>query len=356
MDTVRFLDRLYEAAALPDRWPAVLDDLARLFGAKGAVIFAAGGEGAAYHVASPGIDQFFQDYIDQGWMELNERGTPMIAALQPRFVTDTDFRPVPELRDMPVYRDFLIPLGAEAAAGTVVQGAYHDLSVMTLEGFSSHEAARAALPDLDALRPHIGRALSLMSRMYLGRANAMVQGLATLGAAAGVVGRNGLLRAFNEAFTDRFGDLMIEHRSRLRFTDKALDQAFDAALAASGRTDSEAKSVVVRRTPDFEPCVVHLLPLRRIARDLFEADGLLLLAAAGKNKSLPNADLLRLLFDLTPTEARIARRLLEGLTLDQAAAAERIAYATARVHLRSVFSKTGVHRQTELVQLLGGYS
>jgi hypothetical protein len=241
MDIEPFLDRLYEAAALPNRWPNVLDELARLFGAKGAVIFATGSEAAVYHAASPGIAEFFQDYIDQGWMETNERGAPMIAALKPCFVTDTDFRSSHELQDMPVYRDFLIPLGAEAAAGTVVQGAYHDLVVMTLEGFSSHEAARAALPSLDILRPHIGRALSLMSRMQLGRAAAMVEGLATLGAAAAVVGRSGLLRAANEAFKVRFGNLMIEHRSRLRFADKALDRAFSAALDASGQEQSTSQ-------------------------------------------------------------------------------------------------------------------
>jgi DNA-binding CsgD family transcriptional regulator len=76
---------------------------------------------------------------------------------------------------------------------------------------------------------------------------------------------------------------------------------------------------------------------------------------ADKNRVLPNADLLRLLFDLTLAEARIARLLLEGRTLNQAAAAAQIAYATARVHLRSIFAKTGVHRQAELVQLLNGY-
>jgi DNA-binding CsgD family transcriptional regulator len=354
MDTDALLDRIYEAAALPDRWPSVLDEMARLFGAKGALMFAADG-GANHRAASPSLEEFCRDYIEQGWMDQNERAAPIVAALSPCFVTDTDVRPLHVIDEMPVYRDFLIPRGMGAAAGTAVQGAHHDLMVMTFEGFTSHQAARAALPGLDALRPHIARALSLMSRVQLSRANAMVQGLAALGAPAAVVGRKGSMLASNQAFSAQFGDLMIEHRSRLRFDDKTLDAAFCEALAAGRRTEVQAMSIVVRGRLDFTPCVMHLLPLRGAARDLFQSDGLLLLAASGENKAHPKADLLRLLFDLTPVEARIARELLEGLTLHQAAAAGRIAYATARVHLRSIFSKTGVHRQSELVQLLATY-
>jgi DNA-binding CsgD family transcriptional regulator len=58
------------------------------------------------------------------------------------------------------------------------------------------------------------------------------------------------------------------------------------------------------------------------------------------------------LFGLTPAEASFAVLLGDGLTLDEAAAEQSIARNTARAHLRSIFAKTGVSRQTMLVRLI----
>ena len=63
-------------------------------------------------------------------------------------------------------------------------------------------------------------------------------------------------------------------------------------------------------------------------------------------------ELVRQLFDLTPAEAAVARRLTVGLSLDEAAHSLDISRNTARAHLRSIFSKSGITRQTELVRLL----
>ena len=63
-------------------------------------------------------------------------------------------------------------------------------------------------------------------------------------------------------------------------------------------------------------------------------------------------DLVRQLFDLTPAEAAVARRLASGLSLEDAASSLEISRNTARAHLRSIFSKSGITRQTELVRLM----
>lgn len=63
-------------------------------------------------------------------------------------------------------------------------------------------------------------------------------------------------------------------------------------------------------------------------------------------------DLVRQILDLTPAEAAVARRLTEGLSLDDAASSLAISRNTARAHLRSIFSKSGITRQTELVRMV----
>lgn len=58
------------------------------------------------------------------------------------------------------------------------------------------------------------------------------------------------------------------------------------------------------------------------------------------------------LFSLTPTEANLAMLLANGLTLDEASEQLGVSRNTTRTHLRAVFAKTGVTRQTGLVRLI----
>jgi DNA-binding CsgD family transcriptional regulator len=62
--------------------------------------------------------------------------------------------------------------------------------------------------------------------------------------------------------------------------------------------------------------------------------------------------LLRSLFGLTGAESALVLLLVEGLTLDEAAARQGVSRHTARSQLRSIFAKTGVTRQTELLRLV----
>ncbi|WP_062267013.1 helix-turn-helix transcriptional regulator [Endozoicomonas arenosclerae] len=63
-------------------------------------------------------------------------------------------------------------------------------------------------------------------------------------------------------------------------------------------------------------------------------------------------EIVKALFDLTPAEAQLAMLLANGLTLDETSEQLCISRNTARAHLRSIFSKTGVTRQTMLVRLI----
>ena len=61
---------------------------------------------------------------------------------------------------------------------------------------------------------------------------------------------------------------------------------------------------------------------------------------------------LRQLFDLTPAEARLATLLARGLSLAEVSETQGISPHTARAQLKSIFAKTGVSRQAELVRLV----
>jgi DNA-binding CsgD family transcriptional regulator len=66
----------------------------------------------------------------------------------------------------------------------------------------------------------------------------------------------------------------------------------------------------------------------------------------------PSYALVRRLFGLTRVETQLALLLAEGLTLEEASERMNVRRNTARTHLRGIFVKTGVRRQTLLVRLL----
>ena len=61
-------------------------------------------------------------------------------------------------------------------------------------------------------------------------------------------------------------------------------------------------------------------------------------------------------FRLSPAEARLAIALAQGDSLKEIAEQRGVTFGTVRAQLASIFDKTGVHRQSELVKLLLGIS
>lgn len=346
-----WLDWIYEAAVVTDRWPALLGELARHHGGLGAIVFTR--TPAAFDwIADLDHQGMAQDYIDGQWY-LDPYPQPLVREMHPGFRCGTDYYSVAEIEAFPVNRDFLRPRGINADVSTIIQGPANDVLQISIIGFPTHEASGQAVAALDSVRPHLARALSLTSQILAARAQATVSSLALGGIAAAIVASDGRLKAMNTPFELRMGDRCHTVRHRLRFADPFLDRQFTEELRA-GFANRQVRSTAARIAFDEPPLVVHLVPLRGGARDVADSDGVLVMIANASNASMPDADVLRLLFDLTPAEARIVRLLIDGQTLAAAAAALTISINTARVHLRSVFSKTGVSRQVDLVTMLSG--
>jgi DNA-binding CsgD family transcriptional regulator len=67
---------------------------------------------------------------------------------------------------------------------------------------------------------------------------------------------------------------------------------------------------------------------------------------------VPREQFLQAKFGLTPAETRLVLLLVKGESLESCAIALNIKYETARSALKSIFQKTGTHRQTELVLMV----
>ncbi|MGE8321861.1 MAG: helix-turn-helix transcriptional regulator, partial [Pseudomonas sp.] len=97
--------------------------------------------------------------------------------------------------------------------------------------------------------------------------------------------------------------------------------------------------------------VVELIP----SQELVEGKGkptVVVYVRDAVGKSLASSGVTSQLYHLTPAETGLALELANGLSLEEASERLNIRRNTARAHLRSIFSKTGVRRQTELVRIM----
>lgn len=74
-----------------------------------------------------------------------------------------------------------------------------------------------------------------------------------------------------------------------------------------------------------------------------------LFVCCAQSRPVPDVEVLRLLLGLTRSEARVARLLAQGIRSEAVAEELSISVATVNFHLRNLFQKTGVTRQSELV-------
>ena len=73
-------------------------------------------------------------------------------------------------------------------------------------------------------------------------------------------------------------------------------------------------------------------------------------------KEAPPVELVQSLFDLTPAEARVARNLASGKSVETISVDGDVSLNTIRTQVRGVLEKTGCTRQAEVVALLSGIS
>lgn len=83
-----------------------------------------------------------------------------------------------------------------------------------------------------------------------------------------------------------------------------------------------------------------------------------LFVCSAQSRPVPEVETLRMLFGLTRAEARVARLVAQGLRPEAAADELNVSVATINFHLRNLFQKAGVTRQSDLVAqvLAAGWS
>jgi DNA-binding CsgD family transcriptional regulator/PAS domain-containing protein len=215
---------------------------------------------------------------------------------------------------------------------------------------------------LQALLPHLERSVRLQTRFSrTERERAIYAGaVEQLAVASIILDEQGRVLSLNDTAAALLscGDGITMVDKSLRLTDESANTELGQVLQAVMQS---------RRNP--RPGAAQAMQIHRggslpdlglVARAVPRASGvegrgipsIAVFISDPQQAAEPPTKIISRLFGFTPTEANLAMLLANGLTLDEASAELAVSRNTARSHLRAVFAKTGVTRQTGLVRLI----
>jgi len=348
------IDRIYESSFVPENWPGVLDDLAGLTGASGGLLFAVRDKVLNW-TSSSSLNTVFQSYVSDGWFSQCTRRVCLFSRNQPTFLVEHDYWTPEQIDANPIYRDFFRPRGLGWSAGTGLMMPTGDNIVFSVERqFARGPIESEQVHALNALRPHLARAALIAARLGLRSASTASGALAAMGLPALVLDESGTVIEANDLMQGLEAQVQWRALDRIVLRDPAADALLRATLAQSDGSAPPAgvHSFALRAQEGQAALVGHLIPIRRSAHDIFGRSYAVLVLTPVTTRRSPPVELLRSLFDLTPSEARVARSLAGGESLDDIAASGGVSRNTVRAQLRQIMDKTGCNRQAEVTALM----
>jgi len=354
MITDDLIGQIYEAGAIPELWPAVLDRIAVLNGSIGGQLFVNNSIYSGW-IASEPMRPIFADFIEAGWAARNPRPARAMACDHSGFVDDFDLFSEEEMNADPAYQ-YMRSKGIGWCTGTTIAVPSGDVLIFSWERrFHEGPFERSVVRAQDPLRPHLARASLIAGRLALERARNAAEALGSIGLPAAVLSRSQRLTFVNELFQALVPRVIQDRRERVAFVDTKADALLADALRCLKTSNSKARSSIPVRATETTPAfIAHLVPIVGAANDIFSSCSSLMVITVVVASGSPSEAIIKGLFELSPAEARIAAKIVNGATIRQIAVETGVAVGTVRKQLKSIFAKTGVTRQADLVGMLRG--
>ncbi|WP_150809083.1 helix-turn-helix transcriptional regulator [Pandoraea sputorum] len=258
-----------------------------------------------------------------------------------------------------LFNDFLIPHGVRYTYGMHLDGADGTSELLAVFRAPDHAPFEDAddAPELEILTKHIARAARLRAGTRHLQAQAAI-GMAVLDhldMAIVITDETGHAHYLNVAAHQRLGATRNVCIRGGKFTavlpndEQAVRRLITHATAPMPVAGSHRL-----QGDNQQHWVVTVLPLREshaCAAPWEKPMAMLTIGELDRRVTL-GPYTLKVLFGLSPMEARLAQALAEGRELTQYAQDANVAINTARTQLRHIFDKTGCRRQTDLLRLL----
>lgn len=358
----KLLGSLYDAAANPAIWDLFLQQLAEGTGAQCAgLVLRDAGKGMYSISRSWGMDQEFLRLYKERYASLDiwaRRGSTLPAG---SVRTSESLCPLADLRTTEVYNDFMIPNGVEHGLFGVVRnnGACLDSVSLFRSSFSS-EFQAGELEILRFLAGHLKAAFKLylqfseLKALSVGLETALdilPTGIIFWGAKGEVVLMNRsarILVAERDGLLATRNGLRAERPGESTLLEKAILQA---VATSNGNGLAPGGTVLVSRRAR-PPLQIQISPIRNSVVQTSEPVAAVAFVSDPLRQERPAQEVLRALYGLTPGECRVALLLGDGHAPRKIANMIGVTDNTVRSQIKSIFSKTGVKRQGELIRLL----
>jgi len=347
------IGRIYDAAAEPALWNEVVTRLVRKTGARSGIFYDHNNQTKQSRIlGGEGFDPYYLQRYEEYYGALDpwhKSGLvwPVGSVQQtPSLLSDQ------ELRRTEFYQDHLRPQKVFYAMGGPVERNDRHMAVFGIQGsYENGSFSAEAQAFVTALAPHFRRAYRMQETLGAIRREGMELEavLHLLPQPVLVVDRDARL-----VFANAAGAQLLRDRNVLKLVSGHLlpvhrddAAAFASALSPLPLAETRA-SLVLRQTGAARPVVLRVMPLRRGNRA--EWSGRIALLAEVP-PPVHGLDRLAAAFRLSPAEARLWAALARGRRLIDIADEVGVSVHTARVQLRSLFAKTGTHRQADLLRL-----
>ena len=290
---------------------------------------------------------------------------PFVGLPEGEVISAEDLLGKDEWLKSPMYEDYLKPLeirhllGADISTESGIECRLRVTRTPNGKAFSDKEKTLVRV-----LLPHFNRAIQLHAKLdylecerqlYSGTMNRLLLGMISLD-------RNGEVLEMNQE-AQRILDekdglsmtpkgLRAEKRAENQELQRLLEEAIAGGRSDTGPAVAEAMSITREFDRSRLGIVVRTVPMGPWSEASRRPAAVVFLRDPDYNSAQPLQEVVQRVFGLTRMESALAVYLAKGYTLDEAAEKLDVRRNTARTHLRSIFGKTGVSRQTMLVRLV----
>src|SRR5712672_269872 len=353
------ISSIYDAALVPDLWPAALQSVMDEVGAVGAHygVFNKRTESAEWLSQSGPLVELEADYLS--YYHALDRHRPMIAAVPVgRWLRISECLPETVLRRDEWYNDYLLRAGIDEAVGVqLFESASHVVVFGVSHGNDRAPFTAAGTAALQELLEPLAKAARLHTELgSLGWEPAIaLRALDQLAAAVIVADSDGRVIQANRAAERvlRRGDGLTVRDGKLgalHVFDSARFEASIAAAAAGQKTGAAIGRMRIRRHDGHPPYMLTVAPL---GADLaLYGRSLTMIVLADPDENSPSERDLAEFFGLSRAESRLAVALLGGKRLGEVSRDFGVQITTLRTQLSSILKKTEVTRQVDLIRLL----
>lgn len=366
---------IHEAGLEPALWPKSIDRIRLAMTSTAALLFTpqhdleAGGIAIPANLSAEVMARYAEKHHQLDlWTQAGVKRKLFVPGT---VATDDDLVPRRLLLSSPYYREFLEPANISRLCTSVIFGQDEPATLPTVisiyRGLDAPPFGAGAKNLLRLLMPHLSRSLGLMYRLRGAEQKlaASLIALDKLGCGIVLFGQHGNVVHANQMASALLAEndgLALEgklpHGPRLSTSSEVRTTSLNRLVTGAVSPSSTESCIAphgmrLPRNSGRPPIVINISPLP--PNHEFECGTGQVLAIGflfeATLSTQPDTRLLAEIYGLTAAETRLISELCSGWALGQISEHHGVSTETLKSQLKSIFAKTGMHRQIEVVRL-----